>query len=265
MLVDRYDAVLFDLDGVLYRGGRPVEHAADAVARLRDLGKRVAFVTNNSSRPADAVAERLAAVGVTASTDEVVTSALATADLLAARGVGQAFVVGGDGLRTALRDVGIEVVDASVGRPETVVVGFDPEVTYDGLRDASVRVARGAAFIGSNPDASFPAADGENWPGAGALIAAIETTTGVRAEIVGKPHAPLLRAALERAGGRVPLVVGDRIDTDIDGASALGWDSALVLTGVSTRHDAARAEPPPTYVIDDLRGLFGDGDAATAR
>jgi glycerol 3-phosphatase-2 len=256
MLVDRYDAVLFDLDGVLYRGGRPIPHAADAVARLRELGRRVAFVTNNSSRTPDVVVGMLASVEIDASADEVVTSALATADLLAARGVRDAFVVGGDGLRSALRDVGIEVVDASVERPETVVVGFDPDVTYAALRDAAVRVSRGSAFVGSNPDASFPAADGQDWPGAGALIAAIETATGVGAEIVGKPHAPLLRAALERAGGGVPLMVGDRIDTDIDGAAALGWDAALVLTGVSTRDEATRAQPPPTFVLDDLRGLF---------
>jgi HAD superfamily hydrolase (TIGR01450 family) len=256
MLVDRYDAVLFDLDGVLYRGGRAIAHAAEALARLRDLGKSVAFVTNNSSRSPDAVVERLASVGIAASADEVVTSALATADLLAGRGVREAFVLGGDGLRSALRAAGIEVVDASVELPDAVVVGFDPDATYAALRDASVRVARGAAFIGSNPDASFPAAAGENWPGAGALIAAIETTTGTTAEIVGKPHAPLLLAALRRAGGGTPLLVGDRIDTDIDGAAALGWASALVLTGVSTRADAARSQPPPTYVLDDLRGLF---------
>ena len=259
MLIDRYDAVLFDLDGVLYRGGEPIAHAAETVARLRERGTRIAFVTNNSSRTPDAVAARLRTVGVDASVDEVVTSALATADLIAARGIGDAFVVGGDGLRRALGNAGIAVVDGDVARPEAVVVGFDPDVTYERLRDAAVRVARGAAFVGSNPDASFPAADGENWPGAGALIAAIETTTGVRAEIVGKPNAPLLRSAIERAGGGVPLMVGDRLDTDIDGALALGWDAALVLTGVSTAEDAERASPSPTYVLHDLRGLF-DGD-----
>jgi glycerol 3-phosphatase-2 len=259
MLIDRYDAVLFDLDGVLYRGGAPIPHAADAVARLRERGTRVAFVTNNSSRTPETVAQRLGAAGVDASPDEVVTSALATADLLAARGVRDAFVVGGDGLRRALTDAGIAVVDGDVRRPEVVVVGFDAHVTYDELRDAAVRVARGSAFVGSNPDASFPAADGENWPGAGALIAAIETTTGVHAEIVGKPNAPLLRSAIDRAGGGTPLMVGDRLDTDIDGALALGWDAALVLTGVSTAEDARRASPPPTYVLRDLRGLFEDG------
>jgi glycerol 3-phosphatase-2 len=256
MLVDTYDAVIFDLDGVLYRGDRAIPHAAESIARLRGLGTRLAFVTNNSSRTPQRVAERLTAVGVDALPDEVVTSALATADLLAARGVRQAFVVGGEGLRAALRSAGIADVDATVDRPEAVVVGFDPDVTYRDLRDASVRVSRGAAFIGSNPDASFPAADGENWPGAGALIAAIETTTGARAEIVGKPHAPLFRSAAARAGATAPLVVGDRLDTDIDGAAALGWDAALVLTGVSTREDAEAATRPPTFVLEDLRGLF---------
>lgn len=259
MLLDPYDAVLFDLDGVLYRGADPVEHAGGSVARLRELAVPLAFVTNNSSRtPAD-VADRLGAVGIEASPDEVVTSALATADLLADRGARRAFVVGGEGLRAALRNAGVEVVERGDDEAvDTVVVGFDPEATYERLRDASLLVAAGAAFVGSNPDASFPAADGRNWPGAGALIAAIETTTGKRAEIVGKPHPPLLRAAASRAGARAPLVVGDRLDTDIAGASALGWDSVLVLTGVSTRDEAAAARPGPTYVLEDLRGLFTD-------
>jgi glycerol-1-phosphatase len=256
MLIDPYDAVLFDLDGVLYRRDRPIAHAAASVARLRDLGKRVAFVTNNSSRTPETLVGRLRSVGVDATLDEVVTSALATADLLGTRHARRAFVVGGEGLRNALAEAGVDVVDTADGEVDTVVVGFDGAVTYDRLRDASVLVARGAAFVGSNPDASFPAADGENWPGAGALIAAIETTTGVRAEIVGKPHAPLLRSAAERANARRPLVVGDRIDTDIDGALALGWDAALVLTGVSTEAEAEEASSPPTYVIEDLRGLF---------
>lgn len=259
MLAERYDVALLDLDGVLYRGRSPIPHAAASVARLRALGVHVAFVTNNSSRTPEDVAERLRSVGVEAAPHEVVTSALATADLLAGREVASAFVIGGAGLRSALTDAGIEVVDAPEGRVDVVVVGFDPDATYDDLRAASVLVAHGAAFVGSNPDASFPAPDGENWPGAGALIAAVETTTGSRAEIVGKPHAPLFRAAARRAGGGGrPLVVGDRLDTDIDGALALGWDAALVLTGVSTRAEAARAASRPTYVWEDLRGLFDE-------
>ncbi len=266
MLADRYDVFLFDLDGVLYRGEQPITWAAETLETLRAHGKRLAFVTNNSSRTPQAVVERLRRVGVAAGDDEVVTSALVTADLLEQRGVRSAFVVGGAGLREAIAARGVALAEVSPGGegsatgavPEVVVVGFDPRVTYDELRDASILVQRGASLIGSNPDASFPAADGWLWPGAGALLSVIEMTTGVRAEVVGKPGAPLLRAALDRAGGGVPLLVGDRLDTDIAGALALGWDAALVLSGVSTREDAAASAAPPTYVIEDLRGLLTD-------
>lgn len=258
IVADRYDAFLFDLDGVLYRGSEPVPRAADAVARLRRIGKRVAFVTNNSSRTPEAVAERLAAVGVPAAPDEVVTSAHATARLLVDRGLATAFVIGEEGLRTAIAAAGVRVVDGTGAGPDAVVVGLDRGVDYERLRAASVLVQHGAALIGSNADGSFPAPRGERWPGAGALLAAIETTTGTRAEVVGKPRTPLFEAALDRTGGGVPLVVGDRIDTDIAGAAALGWDSVLVLTGVSTREDAGATATPPTYVVEDLDGLFDD-------
>jgi len=263
VIVDRYDAFLFDLDGVLYRGSEPVPRAAEAVQGIRGRGKRVAFMTNNSARAPDEVAAHLASVGIPAAVEEVETSALATARLLAERGVGSAFVIGEKGLTTALRDAGIAIVDgASAARSvaDAVVVGLDRGLTYDRLRDAAVLVAAGSWFVASNADASFPAEDGVAWPGAGAIVAAIETTTGVRADVVGKPHAPLLRAALDRAGGGAPLVIGDRLDTDIKGAAALGWDSMLVLTGISTREDL-RQQPSslrPTYVADDLGGLFAD-------
>jgi HAD superfamily hydrolase (TIGR01457 family) len=257
MLVDRYDAVLFDLDGVLYRGPRPIPHAADAVARLRARGTAIAFVTNNSARTPEAVAQRLRGVGVGASADEVETSAHATAHLLASRGVATVFVVGEEGIRSALADAGIRVLDDEPAQVDAVVVGFDRTADYAKLRAASVLVERGAALTATNPDGSFPAEDGFAWPGAGALLAAIETTTGIRAEVVGKPHAPVLEAALTRAGGTVPLVVGDRLDTDVAGAAGLGWDSLLVLTGISTRAEAEAAIPGPTYIAEDLRGLFG--------
>jgi glycerol 3-phosphatase-2 len=260
VIVDRYDAFLFDLDGVLYRGSEPIPEAAQAVDGIRRRGKRVAFMTNNSARTPEEVAAHLASVGIAASVEEVETSALATARLLAERGVRSAFVIGEAGLTTALRDAGIAIVDgAPIGRDaEAVVVGLDRHLTYARLRDAAVRVFAGSAFVASNADASFPAEDGVAWPGAGAIVSAIETTTGVRPDIVGKPHAPLLRAALARCGGTHPLVIGDRLDTDIAGARGVGWDSLLVLTGISTRADV-REQPPslrPTFVGDDLRALF---------
>jgi HAD superfamily hydrolase (TIGR01450 family) len=259
VIAERYDAFLFDLDGVLYRGASGVPHASAALARLRGLGKGVAFVTNNSGRPPGRVAERLRAVGVEASPDEVETSALTTASILAARGVGRVFVVGEDGLVGALADAGIEVPVGEPAAVDAVVVGWDRTADYDKLRTASVLVQRGAALIATNPDPSFPAADGTAWPGAGALLAAIETTTGVRGEVIGKPFPPVLLAALDRAGGGTPLLVGDRLDTDIAGAVGLGWDSMLVLTGISTRQDLRSSPVRPTYVADDLRALFTEG------
>lgn len=254
MLADPYDAILLDLDGVLYRWPEAIPGAAEAVSALREAGKRIAFVTNNSSRTPSQVAERLASVGVDAKPDEVVTSALATAAMLSERGVRSVFVVGEEGLLDALADVGISVVDAAA-EVDVVVVGFDRSADYAKLKDASVLVERGVSLVASNADPSFPAPGGESWPGAGALLAAIETTTGSRGDVIGKPEAPLFERALASAGGGLPLVVGDRLDTDIAGASRLGWDSALVLTGTTRREDVESSPWKPTFVVEDLAGL----------
>lgn len=252
MLAERFDAFLFDLDGVLYRGDEPVPGAADVVAALRRLGKGIAFVTNNSARTPEAVSAKLMAVGIDASPEEVETSALTTAALLAARHVRDAYVVGGEGVRRALGEAGVVVLEGDPPTAGAVVVGLDTEVDYAKLRRASLLVGAGVPFIATNPDASFPATDGERWPGAGAIVAAIETTTRVRAEVIGKPNAPILAAALARAGGGRPLMIGDRLDTDIAGAVTMGWSSFLVLTGISTRADVRAFPFAPTYVWEDL-------------
>ena len=254
MLAAPYDVILLDLDGVLYRWPEPIPSAARAVAALRKAGKRIAFVTNNSSRTPSQVAGRLASVGVDAKPEEVISSALVTATILAERGTGSAFVIGEEGLLEALRDAGIRIVDAS-NEVDVVVVGFDRGADYTKLKDASVLVERGVALVASNADPSFPAPGGESWPGAGALLAAVETTTGTRGEVFGKPEAPLFERALASAGGGRPLVAGDRLDTDIAGASRLGWDSALVLTGDARREDLESSPWKPTFIVDDLSGL----------
>jgi glycerol 3-phosphatase-2 len=259
MLAERFDAFLFDLDGVLYKGSEPVPGAPEAVAALRGLGKGVAFVTNNSSRTPEAVAEKLRTVGIEADAAEVETSGLTTAALLAERGVPNAYVIGGEGVRRALADAGVVVLDGEPDIAGAVVMGFDPEADYAMLRRASLLVQAGVPLIATNPDASFPAGNGERWPGAGALVAAVETTTGVRAEVIGKPNPPILRSALARAGGGRPLLIGDRLDTDIAGAVAMGWMSFLVLTGISTREDVRAYGFAPTYIWDDL-SLLTDPD-----
>jgi glycerol-1-phosphatase len=254
VLADPYDVVLLDLDGVLYRWPDAIPGAAEAVTALREAGKRLAFVTNNSSRTPAQVAERLSSVGVAASSEEVVTSALATATILSDRGVRSAFVVGEEGLVEALAEAGIETVQPGDG-PDVVVVGFDRGADYTKLKDASVLVERGIPLVASNADPSFPAPGGESWPGAGALLAASETTTGARGEVFGKPEAALFERALASAGGGRPIVVGDRLDTDIAGAVRLGWDSALVLTGATRREQVQGSPWRPTIVLDDISGL----------
>jgi glycerol 3-phosphatase-2 len=257
MLAERYDCLLFDLDGVLYRGDRAIEAAPPTMAELRTRGARVIFLTNNSSRTPEQVADKLRSHGIEADPQEVVTSALATAELLAGRGGGRAFVIGMDGVRDALAGAGIEVLDGHPDEADLVVVGFDGDATYERLKTAALLVERGARLVATNADASFPAADGL-WPGAGALLAVVTTTTGAEPEIVGKPFAPLFESGLRRGGGGRPLVVGDRLDTDIEGAAGLGWDSMLVLTGVSTRTDAVAGPVRPTVIAEDVSALLRD-------
>jgi phosphoglycolate/pyridoxal phosphate phosphatase family enzyme len=262
MIADRYDAFLFDLDGTIYRGDEPTPGAAETVERLRRMGKGLAFMTNNSSRSAEDVAGHLGSIGVTVAADEVVNSAGPTADLLGQHDVRRAFVIGESGLRGALLEAGIELLDGEPEEADAVVVGLDRGVDYAGLRTAALLVERGARLMASNADASFPVAGGWNWPGAGAILAAIETTTGETAEVVGKPNPPIFETSLASAGGGKPLVVGDRLDTDIEGARRLGWDSALVLTGVARREDLRGVGFSPTYVLEDLRALVEDRDEA---
>jgi glycerol-1-phosphatase len=256
MIADRYDAFLFDLDGVLYRGEEPIEGAAGTLATLRSLGKGLAFITNNSSRTPEAIAAHLTGLGIEARPDEVETSALATAELLRSRAVASAYVVGEEGLRTALSAAGLTVVEGSAPDVEVVVVGWDRGFDYAELATACVLIQRGASLVASNADASYPVGDGLVLPGAGAILAAIQTATGVGAEVVGKPNAPIFRAALQRAGGGRPLVIGDRLDTDIEGAHRLDWDSLLVLTGITTGADLRTGPSGPTYVVERLDRLL---------
>lgn len=255
MLAERYDCILFDLDGVLYRGEGAVPSAPPTLAELRRRSVRPVFLTNNSSRTPLQVAEKLRGIGIEAEPGEVVTSALATAELLAERGGGRAFVIGQDGVREALSDAGIAIVDGDPEEADLVVVGYDGGATYGSLKRASLLVQRGARLVATNADGSYPAADGL-WPGAGALLAVITTTTGAEPEIVGKPFAPLFEAGRRRGGGGRPLVVGDRLDTDIEGAARLGWDSMLVLTGVSGREDVERLGIVPTVIAEDVSALL---------
>jgi glycerol 3-phosphatase-2 len=265
-VAERYDALFVDLDGVLHRGDRPVSGAAAALEEVRALGLRLVFLTNNSSRTPEEVAVRLGRMGFRVAPEEVLTSAQATADLLRRAGAAgrTAYVLGERGLREALAGAGLELVDGEPDRADLVVVGWDRSADYARLRRAALLVQRGAWLVASNADAAYPAADGL-WPGAGALLAAIVTTTGATPTVVGKPAPPMFEAARDRVGARHPLVVGDRLDSDVAGAAAMGWDSLLVFSGVSTPAALLRAAVLPTYVGRDLSVLLRDVPPARCR
>ncbi|WP_433188357.1 HAD-IIA family hydrolase [Actinoallomurus sp. CA-150999] len=259
-LAEIYDVAVLDLDGVIYIGHDPVPGAADALAKARAGGMRLAFATNNASRTPSATAALITEVGVPAAAEDVVTSAQAAARLLAERlpAGSKVLVVGGTGLRHALRAAGLRPVSTAAERPAAVVQGFTPGLSYDLLAEGGRAVAGGALFVASNADTTIPSPGGLPRPGNGALVQVIRTATGVDPIVTGKPELPLHRETILRTGAERPLIVGDRLDTDIEGANNGGADSLLVLTGVTDARALLGAPPPhrPTYLADDLSGLL---------
>ena len=250
---------MFDLDGVVYLGDEVVAAAPGALDQVRGLGVKVAFVTNNSYRPPGLVTEKLNRLGVKATEGEVLTSAQAAVRLLGGRdgleGV-RVLVVGGPGLRQALEAAGARLVEGPAWREaEVVAVGFDPELTYGKVRDATLAIRAGARFVGSNPDTTLPTPDGL-WPGAGATLALLRASTGVRPEVAGKPERALLDTAAAAIGPGPYLMVGDRADTDLDGAHRLGWSTALVLSGVTRLIDLPDLTNAPDHLLADVGGLL---------
>jgi len=254
-----YDVALLDLDGVVYIGGTPIPGAADALRKAAAQGMRLAYVTNNAYRTPAAVAELLTGFGVRASAGDVVTSAQAAARLLAEKlpAGAKVLVIGGTGLRLAVRERGLRPVSSASERPQAVVQGYVPGVDYAALAEGGLAVASGALFVATNADSTLPGPRGRQ-PGNGSLLQVIATATGVMPTVAGKPEPPLHRESVLRTGARNPLVVGDRLDTDIEAAHRVGADSLLVLTGVTHPADAVLAPPHqrPRYVAAGLSGLL---------
>ncbi len=258
---------VFDLDGVLYRGADPVPDAAEAVARLRGTpGVSLFFLTNNSSQNRSDYAEKLAALGMPCTEDEIVTSSSATASYLAAgpgAGGKVALAVGGHGISTELGLVGITVRRYNELRADEtidyVVVGLARDFNYDALYAAQQAIFAGAAFIATNRDGQYPMEAGRVAPGAGAVVAAIQACTDVTPVVIGKPEVLGLQTILDRAGVSPTEVVmiGDRCDTDVLAGNRLGVPTVLVLTGVTTREQALTVPPSqrPGRIIETLRDL----------
>lgn len=250
-----YDLALCDLDGVVYRGDQAITAAPAAVEAARARGMAVLFVTNNASREPEVVADHLTRIGVHTTAAQVLTAAQAAARSLHSRlrPGAKVLVVGAAGLLTAVREEGFVPVARADEHPEAVVQGFGPDVSWRELAEAAYAVAAGAWYVASNLDGSLPTDRGFA-PGNGALVGAVVMATGIRPHSTGKPAPDMYRIGVAQYGAQRPLVIGDRLDTDLAGAVSGGFDSLLVLTGVNTARDAVlcAVDQRPTYLGLDL-------------
>jgi glycerol-1-phosphatase len=257
-IAQRYDQFILDLDGCVWIGGEPTPGAVEAIDELRAAGKEVAYATNDPRSATEDYVARLWKIGIRASLRDVVTVGGAIQHLLAETRSGQtAFVVGTEALRRHVTDAGLRVLNGTdlASRAEVVVVGGTEELVYDDLRYATLAARRGADFLATARDPTYPQPDGL-WPGTGAIVAAIEVASGRTAEIVGKPEPQLMLTALDRLGDGRALVVGDRVDTDLAAAAAARLDAALVLSGGTERQAVNEIEPQPVAVTDTLADLI---------
>ena len=256
-LLAGYDNVILDLDGCVWVGEACTPGAADAVAELRGAGKGLMFITNDSRRSPEEYVRKLWSLGVRASLEEVVTVGAAVQYLLAGRNRETAYVIGSPALFRHVADAGLRIVngtDRATSADVVVIAGHD-DFDFDELRNATQAVLAGAEMIAADRDRTFPREDGM-WPGSGAVVAAIEYATERTARLVGKPDPEIFLTALDRLADGRTLVVGDRLDADLQGAAAAGLDAAIVLTGVASPEQArAAADPAPVAVADDLRTL----------
>lgn len=256
----QYDCLLLDLDGTLFRGRQPTDGAVQALAEVRS---RAFFITNNASRSAAEVAAHLTELGFTATADDVATSAQSAARLLADRlpAGSPVLIVGTDALADEVAAVGLRPVRRFDDEPVAVVQGLSMTIGWPDLAEAALAIRSGALWVAANIDPTLPTERGL-LPGNGSMVAALRAATGAEPQVAGKPAPGLLTDAVARGEFRAPLVVGDRLDTDIEGANAAKLPSLMVLTGVSSARDAVYAEPErrPTYIGHDLRALHSDGD-----
>ena len=258
-LIAGYDAVLSDLDGVVYAGPHAIAGAVEALQRLDGVGVKLAYVTNNASRSSETVAAHLRELGAPATAETVFGSAQAGAELLAQQvpAGARVLVIGSAWLTEQVLEQGLVQVFSADEEPDAVIQGFDPKLGWKDLAEAAFAVGRGAVWVATNTDLSIPQARGIA-PGNGTLVGAVASATGRTPLVAGKPEAPLFLTAAQHLQAKAPLVVGDRLDTDILGGNNAGFATALVLTGVDTPQTvlAARTAERPTYLLENLEALY---------
>lgn len=254
-LQEAFDVALVDLDGVAYKGAHAIPGAAEGLGEAREAGMGILFVTNNASREPETVADHLSEIGIPCAPREVMTAAQAGAELLAEHiPAGETvLVVGGAGLRTAVAAKGYRIVDHADERPAAVIQGFSPDLGWAQLAEAAYAIRAGARFFATNLDLTLPTERGFA-PGNGSLVGAVRIATGVDPLSAGKPEPAMFHLAARKAGAERPMMIGDRLDTDLRGARAAGMPGLLVLTGVSQVRDALTCprEERPAFIGRDL-------------
>lgn len=258
-LVENYDAVLFDLDGVVYLGPAPVPGAAEGIAELRRRAVPVSFVTNNAARAPEAVAEHLVDLGIPCTPREVITAGQAGVRMLTQQLPAGATVLvcGSPALAEQVGAAGFVVTTTADDDPDAIIQGYYPELSWPTLTEAALAVQRGARWFATNVDPTRPTDRGLE-PGAGAQIAVVRVVVGGEPMAAGKPEKPLIEAAVERLGARHPIFIGDRLDTDIAGGVNAGIDTMLVFSGIhraAALFDAVPGERPD-HIGQDLRDLM---------
>ena len=262
--LDGVDVVLADLDGVVYAGPGALPHAVDSLNRAQQEGRRLGYITNNASRTDASVAEHLTSLGLRVAADDVTTSPQAAMrlmrDLVPAGST--LLVIGGEGLVVEVEKAGFVVTRSADDNPAAVVQGFAPEVGWVHLAEAAYALATpveegGIPWVATNSDWTIPQARGIA-PVNGTLVSAVHTAVGRLATIAGKPERPIFDVAVARTGAQSPLFIGDRLDTDIQGARTAEMRSLLVLTGIDRPKQVLAAPPSqrPDYIVEDLRQLF---------
>jgi len=268
-LLGDYDALLCDLDGVVYEGANAIEGAVEALNAATAAGIQVGYVTNNASRAPEVVAEHLRSLGVETDAEHVFGSARAGARLAAEAAEQQGLdaptvlVIGAETLRHEALSAGLTPVEAEPGvQPDLVLQGFAPTLGWTDLANAAFAIQGGALWVATNTDTTIPRERGIA-PGNGTLVAAVRQAVDVEPLVAGKPEPALMRVAAEALGVSKPLVIGDRLDTDVAGGNAAGFDTALVLTGVHGRDDAAAApeHQRPRHIVETLGSLLAPAAA----
>ena len=255
--------LIFDMDGVIYRGSEPIKGSRELIRFLKEKGIPFIFLTNNSTKDPAMYREKLLSMGIDVPEDLIITSGLATRLYMERHfEPGEVFVIGGDGLHREMERLGWGVVDVAKARSgawrevKYVVVGLDPTLTYEKLKYATLAIRNGAGFIGTNPDTTYPAEEGL-YPGAGSIIAALKASTDVEPLIIGKPNEPAYEIARNKLDGVDKIwMVGDRLDTDMVFAKRFGMKAVMVLTGVNTLKDVEETGIRPDLVLPSVKELL---------